>query len=273
MENLVAVRYFVYIASTIRRFNINNLEKQKLEILLNAYKHGKESFMISGKKYWINNLHEIHIYEIDIYKHPLADILCHKVVSFLGEIYVNPEYFSTIGKEVTDDFITGEFGEVANEEKIEEEKNVCNSNNVFIVHGHDEEMILKVEQVITKLGLSPIILHNQVNAGNTIIEKFEANSSSAQFAIILLTADDEGKDKTESELHFRARQNVILEMGYFMGKLGRKKVFPLLGIGVEKPSDLDGIVYVPIDSNDIWKYELVKELKACGYNVDANKLI
>jgi predicted nucleotide-binding protein len=87
----------------------------------------------------------------------------------------------------------------------------------------------------------------------------------------LLTADDLGRAKEESNEHARARQNVIFEMGYFMGKLGRERVFVLLDDGVEKPSDIDGIVYNNVDTS--WSYNLVKELKACGYDVDANKLI
>jgi predicted nucleotide-binding protein len=146
------------------------------------------------------------------------------------------------------------------------------SNNIFIVHGHNEAIKEKVAHVITKLGLTPIILHEKPNGGKTIIEKFEANSSEAQYAIILLTADDEGGTKGSGDLKSRARQNVVFEMGYFMGKLGRNRVFPLLEDGVEKPGDLDGIVYTLIDSAGAWKIELVRELNGCGYNVDANNI-
>lgn len=92
------------------------------------------------------------------------------------------------------------------------------------------------------------------------------------FAIILLTADDEGKSKRETDYKTRARQNVVFEMGYFIGKLERKKVFLLIENGVDKPGDLDGIVYVPIDDADGWKLKLVRELKVAGYNVTADDL-
>lgn len=147
-----------------------------------------------------------------------------------------------------------------------------NTSNVFIVHGHDNEIKVSVARTLEKLGLNPIILHEQANAGKTVIEKFEAHSN-VGFAVVLLTADDEGKAKSASDLKKRARQNVILELGYFIGKLGRERVCPLYAKGVELPSDLSGVVYVPIDENDAWKFSLAKELKAAGYEIDLNKIL
>lgn len=146
------------------------------------------------------------------------------------------------------------------------------SSNIFIVHGHNEKIKLNVARTIEQLGLKPIILSELPNQGQTIIEKFEFNSD-VGFAIILLTADDTGNLKTLNKKNNRARQNVILEMGYFIGKLGRPKVFPIYETGVELPSDLHGILYVPFDDAGAWKIKLVRELKECGYSVDANNLI
>lgn len=146
------------------------------------------------------------------------------------------------------------------------------NHNIFIVHGHNTSVQLSVARTLDKLGLNPIILHEQPNAGRTIIEKFEANSN-VGFAIILLTDDDEGKLKTEIDLKSRARQNVVLELGYFIGKLGRDRVLPLHSEGVELPSDIHGLLYVPIDKADTWKFALVRELKAAGYSVDANSIL
>jgi predicted nucleotide-binding protein len=146
------------------------------------------------------------------------------------------------------------------------------NHNIFIVHGHNTAVQQSVARTLEKLGLSPIILHEQPNAGKTIIEKFEANSN-VGFAIILLTDDDEGKLKTEIDLKSRARQNVVLELGYFIGKLGRDRVLPLHSEGVELPSDIHGLLYVPIDKADTWKFALVRELKAAGYSVDANSIL
>lgn len=158
------------------------------------------------------------------------------------------------------------------QEKIEIQEKKISTNKIFIVHGHNNEIKQTVARTITKLKLEPIILHEQTEQGRTIIEKFEQNSSEVDFAIILLTADDEGKAKIENDYKIRARQNVVFEMGYFIGKLGREKVFLLLENGVDKPGDLDGIVYIPIDNADGWKLKLVRELKAAGYRVTADDL-
>ena len=156
--------------------------------------------------------------------------------------------------------------------KNSENINKLSNNEVFIVHGHNESVKQATARTLSKLGLEPIILHERPDGGKTIIEKFEKNISDIGFAIILLTNDDEGKAKIETDLKARARQNVIFEMGYFIGKLGRDRVFLLLEQGVEKPGDLDGIVYTPIDSHDGWKLKLVKELKEVGYPVSADNL-
>lgn len=151
------------------------------------------------------------------------------------------------------------------------ERKLVETNKVFIVHGHNEAVKEKVARFIEHLKLEPIILHEQTDQGRTIIEKFEANSADVNFAIVLLTADDEGKAKKETDYKERARQNVIFEMGYFVGLLSRSHVFMLLDEGVEKPSDLDGIVYTSL--NEDWKTKLFKELQACGYNVDPKDLV
>lgn len=146
------------------------------------------------------------------------------------------------------------------------------TRNVFIVHGHNNEIKVNVARTLEKLGLNPIILHEQPNSGKTIIEKFESHSE-VGFAIILLTDDDLGGAKENENLNLRARQNVILEMGYFIGKLGRDRVCPLYTNGVELPSDLYGLLYTEIDKGENWKIKIAKELKAAGYDIDINKII
>lgn len=158
------------------------------------------------------------------------------------------------------------------EKSKNEKENIMISNKIFIVHGHDERTKIDVARTIEKLGLEPIILSEQPNQGQTIIEKFELHSD-VGFAVIILTADDLGRTKKETEDKYRARQNVIIEMGYFIGKLGRNKIFPLYENGVELPSDVHGVLYTPLDESGNWKFKLAKELNAFGYNVDANKIL
>ena len=146
------------------------------------------------------------------------------------------------------------------------------NEKVFIVHGHNEELKLSVARTLEKLGLEPVILHEQPNGGKTIIEKLEFNSD-VGFVVVLLTPDDEGKAKTEGRLKDRARQNVLVELGYFIGKLGRKKVLPIYIEGVEVPSDFNGVLYTLFDKAGHWRFDLVRELKNTGYLVDANALL
>ena len=114
------------------------------------------------------------------------------------------------------------------------------------------------------LGLEPVILHEQANLGRTIIEKFEDHAH-VGFAVALLTPDDAGSlQGEENSSKPRARQNVIFEFGYFIGKLGRERVCALVKGDVEKPSDYDGVLYISLNDPNDWKIELIKELKAAG---------
>jgi hypothetical protein len=131
-------------------------------------------------------------------------------------------------------------------------------NAGFIIHGHDIAKKLEVARFIDiDLRKKAVILHEQVNKGMTIIEKFEENSQ-VDFAVAIWTADDEGKAKGEQNLKRRARQNVIFETGFFIGKLGRKNVIILYEQDVSMISDYSGVVYIPLNGN--WKYELHKEI-------------
>jgi predicted nucleotide-binding protein len=143
----------------------------------------------------------------------------------------------------------------------------------FIVHGHDEGAREATARVLQQLDIEPIILHEQPNQGRTILEKFEAYAD-VPFAVVLLTPDDVGAtyEEQSDELKRRARQNVIFELGFFVGKLGRDKVCPLYKVGVELPSDLDGLVYVPMDEGGAWRFKLADELHAAGIEIDFNRL-
>jgi predicted nucleotide-binding protein len=155
-----------------------------------------------------------------------------------------------------------------------EEAEASISNRVFLVHGHDEDMKSSVARTLMKLGLDPIILHEQADQGRAIIEKIEAFSD-VGFAVILLSPDDEGRLlKGSIEPGPRARQNVVLELGYFIGKLGRNRTLAIYRetINYELPSDYHGVLYKPYDKAGKWEFEIVKELQAVGYTVSADKL-
>lgn len=143
------------------------------------------------------------------------------------------------------------------------------SPRVFLVHGHDEAVRETVARFIEKLGIQVIILHEQANGGRTIIEKIEYHSG-VGMAVVLLTPDDVGS-KVGGELEPRVRQNVLLELGYFIGALGRDKVCALKSGSVDIPTDFAGVVWTPMSGD--WKTALARELKVAGYDIDWNKVM
>lgn len=148
------------------------------------------------------------------------------------------------------------------------------SNKVFVVHGHDEVAKTSLEIFLKEVGLEPIVLHRQADEGQTIIEKFEKHSD-VGYAFILLTPDECAYLSSESELEdsertieYRARPNVIFEFGYFVGKLGRKKVCCLYTGTVSLPSDVIGMIYKKYESSvEEVAYSIIKDLKAVGYEL------
>ncbi len=132
-----------------------------------------------------------------------------------------------------------------------------NRKTVFLVHGHNEGVKEAVARHLQTHGMKVTILHEQADRGKTIVEKFE-HYSNVPFAVILATADDQG----------RPRQNVILEMGYFLGKLGRNNVFVLVEDGIEMPSDYSGVLYIPFRSDNSWRERLLLELREAHAEVE-----
>jgi predicted nucleotide-binding protein len=150
------------------------------------------------------------------------------------------------------------------------------SNRVFVVHGHDNEMKEAAARAIEKFSLEAVILHEQRNKGKTVIEKFEHNSN-VQFAVVLLSPDDMGypKDSTPETARPRPRQNVVFELGFFVGKLGRENVFVLhrKADDFEILSDYAGVVYEVFDSAGAWKLKLANELEEVGYDIPKKAFI
>lgn len=144
-------------------------------------------------------------------------------------------------------------------------------SKVFIVHGRDDLVKTEAARFIERIGLTPIILHEQVSAGMTIIEKIEEHSD-VGFAIILYTPCDVGGQKESGNTRSRARRNVVFEHGFLVAKLGRRYVCALVDGDVEMPSDISGIVYTPLDGIDAWRYEIAKEMLDVGYSIDMNNI-
>lgn len=146
---------------------------------------------------------------------------------------------------------------------------------VFLIHGHDGQVMAEVARVLERQRLEVVILSEQANQGQSIVDKFEFHSE-VGFAIVLFTADDSAQARKQPEIaYLRPRQNVVFELGYFWGKWGpkgRHRICLLVQPGVEILSDIKGIGYIAIDQPGAWKLALLKELKQAGLSVDANHL-
>lgn len=137
------------------------------------------------------------------------------------------------------------------------------SRRVFVVHGRNEKRKSEVAAVLTGAGLEPVILHEQPNMGRHLLTKFIEEAELAKFAVIIMSGDDVG-GLSPNSLSRRARQNVILELGYFISHLGQKNVCALRDTDVEAPSDFDGIAYISMDEGGEWRTLLHRELRAVG---------
>lgn len=148
----------------------------------------------------------------------------------------------------------------------------ANNRTVFIAHGHDQGATEAMARLVERVGLNPVILSERSGTSRTIIEKFETHSN-VSYAIALLTADDIGGNQgDDGKMRPRARQNVIFELGFFIGKLGRERVCALNKGDPEIPTNYSGVEYIPMDDSGAWREKVVRELKSAGFDVDANKL-
>lgn len=270
--------YHVYIernnlGSDIYEKDRTDLSELKNDIVL-PYLKGNQ-FRIDGYFLDKTKIERILIKESDIsYKEYTERKRRSRFPAMLRDIRVNDEYFRNITEEVfkeceslLQETTSKSEAPISNKPKAPMDK-----SKVFIVHGHDDAAKSEAARFVEKLGFKAIILHEQASSGNTIIEKIEANSN-VGFAIVLYTPCDVGASKAEKDqLKPRARQNVIFEHGYLIGKIGRKNVSALVKGDVETPNDISGVVYIKMDEADSWKYAVGKEMKACGYDVDLNKI-
>lgn len=153
------------------------------------------------------------------------------------------------------------------ERQESESPGVAPPESIFLVHGHDENAALRVQRDVRRItGVEPTILADQPSGGRTVIEKFEVHAAGSRYAIVMMTPDDEmAHQDSEGKSVMRARQNVLLELGYFIGKLGRERVV-VLQEGVEWPSDIAGVVYINMAGVN-WMEELRKELRLAGFSI------
>lgn len=248
-----------------------------LERFIGPYEHGN-SIALNGSIIKLSDIERISICASEDKFQSLVDMVKEEDAAgitnaLLKMLPLNYRAFLK-GKAATDDFI--KFAPGYKKESLPPHKSKSSSNHdltkVFIVHGHDNNAKTTVARLIERLGFKAVILHEQISSGKTIIEKIE-QFTNVGFAVVLYTPDDVGNVKGSSESpRSRARQNVIFEHGYLIGKLGRDRVTALVDDGIELPNDISGVVYTKMDKAEAWRFTLAQELKHAGYDIDLNKL-
>ena len=251
-----------------------NANKERVaEFLQRGERIGKEEYhpagngnlisFISGPQYekWKN---DIYIFtERYLKSHPLYD----DIMSSKGKISEYEKLMGYLQSLADDEELWGETEEI--------NIGVAQMNNkVFIVHGHDNEAKLETARTLTNGGFEPIILHEQPDSGRTIIEKIE-RFADVCYAVVLYTECDLGRDKNDSvdDERFRARQNVVFEHGYLIGKLGRDRVTALVKGNIETPGDISGVVYTEMDKAGAWKMQLARNMQDVGLDIDMNTFL
>lgn len=212
----------------------------------------------------------------------VADFLIKMTPRRVSDIAVGFQQNFVYGTDVTDTLLK------RSRKESRTRKSVALKKNVFIVHGRDHKPMKELKAMLKEFGLNPIVLHEQPSGSRIIVEKLEKYSD-VGYAFVILTPDDVGAYERDfrtvkttpgphadffhagtfySVMKYRARQNVVLEFGYFIGLLDRDRVCCLYKADVELPSDMHGIVYIPFkESVNEVRDKIVKELKAAGYKV------
>ena len=272
--------FFLADGGNIHRMQFGNHEEASTTFLkagtvcLAQYKSMKANDTTGNLKHYAKNLN------FKVFSYPnLKEIKLDKQLNDLRSnvfiLYNSPES-NPMDLEILSSFVFGILKSKKNLpdgfEVIEDSEDIFRTK-VFIVHGHDSALRLEVKNFIIELGFEPIILKDQASGGATIIEKIEKYSD-VGFGVVLYSPCDIGKENSEKfEFKPRARQNVVFEHGYLIGKLKRPNVCAIIKGEVERPNDFSGVVYITYNSGGGWKIELAKEMMNAGYEVDLNRLI
>ncbi|WP_175959708.1 TIR domain-containing protein [Burkholderia pyrrocinia] len=250
--------------------NCENLD-DIIELIVRPYSESKQIY-VNGRYIDHNKIRTLKVKSSEKTLDALVDIAQRSVRP--GILFVYNQIIIVNGDKYVTDITKSTLksvGEILKSDTQTPQSKQIEKNKVFIVHGRDGLAKTEAARFVEKLGFEAVILHEQVSAGNTIIEKIEEHAN-VGFAIVLYTPCDEGGLAGAENRKFRARQNVVFEHGYMISKLGRENVCALVKGDVEIPNDISGVVYVPLDDHGAWNYTVARELRNSGYAVDLNKI-
>ena len=246
-----------------------NLETEEdvLTKFMVPYSKG-DDFYIDGYELNKNKIDRIRVFKSDKDSKSVRSILQSQVRAGIAFFYNEISAITSckMSSDITQDLLSKTLNLSKQTPTAVADKNAI-SKNVFVVHGHDTAFKNDVSAFLRKIGLSPVVLHEKASGGGTIIEKIEKYSD-VGFGVVLYSECDVGAAKgIKPDLRPRARQNVVFEHGYLIGKLKRGRVCALVNGDVEKPNDISGVVYIEYNSSFDWKVTLIKELRASGFTV------
>lgn len=270
------VRFELDSSTSSKELKLDMTAEQLQERIIRPYELG-QPIIINGRTIRPAEIERVRVSRSDVPADNIIPALEQEDRNSSVVVFGGPSYewrVAARATDVTDEFIQGPPGHAASTAeagRVQTMNAEASSDSVFIVHGHDHALKAELEVFLSEIGLNPIVLHRQPDEGLTVIEKFERHAN-VPFAFVLLTPDDfaysaaeADKPEPERKVEFRARQNVVFEMGFFVGKLGRSGVCCIYKSDVALPSDLAGLVYKPV-TNSIGEigYSLIKELQAAG---------
>jgi len=256
-----------------RCYEVDGTNLDEIKTLIVAPYVNREPIYIDGRHIPFDNIRRLKVKQSEQSARVLRDRAqrmkpANVIAVYTVNMIVNSDtYVADITKEVV-----GSVGNILRVGPNGVKTDAVPKNSVFIVHGRDDLAKTEVARFVEKLGFEAVILHEQVSSGKTIIEKIEEYTN-VGFAIVLYTPCDQGGLAGGSQRKFRARQNVVFEHGFLIGKLKRENVCALVKDDVEIPNDISGVVYISFDNHAAWRLAVAKEMRQAGYAVDMNKVV
>ena len=230
----------------------------------------KKDFWVEGVKFDYDNVKKFSVYKTDCTTDEIITILYEQTDPAIIMTYddydalKNKFYSINISNSVLNNVVL-----IVNDSKTTQMEN----KNVFIVYGRDENLLNEVKLLVTQLGLKPILISNEPDKGRSIFGKIKDSVNKCCYSIVLWTPDDVGSLATETEkIQFRARENVLIELGYVVAKLGEENVTIIKKGNPNIPTDIQGLALILREESE-WKNHLYKNLKEVFKDISSDDIL